>query len=147
MEHEDLSFRTAPMTRLLRKDEIRLCANPLCGLLFKAASKYNPGQKYCGGCECNRTRRNLRQWKLRNPELFAQRQSLRDDRRPTAGYAGNGLLWLVAGVMAEELDIRTATELYAMAERLAAKGRRLCGSDGGLALLRKIIVTDARREK
>jgi hypothetical protein len=144
---EDLSSHPAPTTRLLQKDEIRLCANPLCGLLFKAASKYNPGQKYCGGCECNRIRHNLRQWKLRHPELFAQRQSLRDARRPTAVYAGSGLLWLVAGIMGEELGIRTEAELYTAAERLAAKGRRLCGNDGGLALLRKIIVTDAMREK
>ena len=149
MDEKDSHHDIARIRRMIQKDDMRLCGNPECLRIFKAASKHNPNQTYCGCAECNRSRGRQRKARSRHPKLFRE-------VRPWPGAAavelpaGYGvslrLLWLFAGCLASSHGLRSPRELAETMAKAAEAGRRLFGSDGGLSLIADFFVTGAMGE-
>ena len=85
-------------------DEVRPCANPQCGRLFRPRSKYHPHQLYCGCDECNRSRHCQRQWKYRHPRLHERRGTPPAPGGSSAAVSLR-LLWLFIGLLAARKNL------------------------------------------
>ena len=137
---EGKTTATDPRWLFPQADEVRPCANPQCGRLFRPRSKYHPNQLYCGCDECNRSRHRQRQWKYRHPRLH--------ERQGTPPAPGGGmaavslrLLWLFIGLLAARKNLEDAGGLARVLERTIGAGRRACGGRSGAMILQRVLST------
>ena len=121
-------------------DEVRPCANPQCGRLFRPRSKYHPHQLYCGCDECNRSRHCQRQWKYRHPRLHERRGTPPAPGVSTAAVSLR-LLWLFIGLLAARKNLESAGRLAKALESTVAAGRRASGGRSGAMILQSILST------
>ena len=141
---EGKTTATDPRRLFPRADSPRQCRNLECRRWFRPVDKYHPYQQYCGCAECARSRGAQREWKHENKDLFSRIEAAckaAGDPMPSDGdvILNCRLLWLLAGIVAKALGIRSAGEMRKAMEGLVASGCRVCGRTGGLSILTSLL--------